>query len=178
MSTFGKKLQKLRQSKNLSQQELSDTLNIGRSTLANYEQGKREPNFDTIKKVANYFNVSVDYLFGYNDCCDNSCTCGTRIKEALRIRGMKQSELAKKTGISKSMISEYLHDKYEPKQGNVQLIAEALNIPINYLLGQEDNKNILPNEYYNLNEQGKEMVIEYIQMLSMNEKYSIQRKQK
>ncbi|MBS6025950.1 MAG: helix-turn-helix transcriptional regulator [Paeniclostridium sordellii] len=50
-----------------------------------------------------------------------------RIKEALKIRDMKQSELSKLTGISKGALSSYISGTYEPKQRNIYKIAEALN---------------------------------------------------
>lgn len=54
----------LRKSKNLTQEQLAIKLGIQRSTYSNYEGGKREPDFDTAKLVADFFEVSVDYLMG------------------------------------------------------------------------------------------------------------------
>ena len=54
----------LRDGKDLKQKELAEILGISRSTLASYEQGRREPDFDTLQKIADYFNVSTDYLLG------------------------------------------------------------------------------------------------------------------
>lgn len=65
MTTFGDRLKQLRLKAGLSQQELSNELKIGRSTLANYEQGKREPNFETLEIIADYFNVDMNFLTGY-----------------------------------------------------------------------------------------------------------------
>ena len=65
MGGFGERLKQLRLNSGLSQQELSDELNIGRSTLANYEQGKREPNFETLEIIADYFNVDMNFLTGW-----------------------------------------------------------------------------------------------------------------
>ena len=48
-----------------------------------------------------------------------------RIKEGLEIRNMKQIDLSRLTGISRSMITEYLKGKYEPRQDNIYLIAKA-----------------------------------------------------
>ena len=44
------------------------------TAISNYEAGKREPEFDTIKKLASYFNVSVDYLIGFSDLKDKPLT--------------------------------------------------------------------------------------------------------
>jgi repressor LexA len=61
-SSFCTILKQLRVENNLSQQELADALQIGRSTLANYEQGKRNPDFQTLKEISRFFNVDIDYL--------------------------------------------------------------------------------------------------------------------
>lgn len=64
MPTFADRLKKLRLEKKLTQAELADRLNIGRSALAMYELGKRTPKYKTIDKFADFFNVSADYLRG------------------------------------------------------------------------------------------------------------------
>ncbi|KPC75514.1 helix-turn-helix domain-containing protein [Laceyella sacchari] len=61
---FNERLIALRKAKKLSQYELADQLNFTRGQIANYEQGKRKPDIDTLKKIATFFNVSLDYLTG------------------------------------------------------------------------------------------------------------------
>lgn len=56
------KLKILRNKKGLTQQDLSDILHIARSTYAQYELGSREPDYETLKKIAQFYNVSLDYL--------------------------------------------------------------------------------------------------------------------
>lgn len=58
----GNKLRKIRENKGLLQKEVADALKISTSTIGMYEQNRREPDNDTLKKIANYFNVSTDYL--------------------------------------------------------------------------------------------------------------------
>nr|DAL87881.1 MAG TPA: repressor protein [Caudoviricetes sp.] len=61
---YGQRLKSLRESKDLSQQELADRLKINRSTYARYELGQTQPDFDTLQKLADYFDVSTDYILG------------------------------------------------------------------------------------------------------------------
>lgn len=61
---FNEKLADLRKKRGLSQYKLADELGFSRGQIANYEQGKREPDFETLKKLAEYFNVTTDYLLG------------------------------------------------------------------------------------------------------------------
>lgn len=58
----GNKLKKMRENKGLLQKEVADALKISTSTIGMYEQNRREPDNETLKKISNYFNVSTDYL--------------------------------------------------------------------------------------------------------------------
>lgn len=64
MSSFKTVLKSLRNSRNLTQEELAQKLNIGRSRISMYESGQREPDFETTELIADFFNVDVDYLLG------------------------------------------------------------------------------------------------------------------
>ena len=61
---FAKRLKELRKSKKMSQKELADILSVSPSTIGMYEQGRRKPDPDTLKLLANYFDVSIDYILG------------------------------------------------------------------------------------------------------------------
>lgn len=62
-------------------------------------------------------------------------TIAERMREALNLRGMKQTELVELTGIGKSSISTYLSGEYEPKQRNIYKISEALRVSEAWLMG-------------------------------------------
>ena len=64
-------------------------------------------------------------------------TTAVRLKRALEIRNMRQSDLVEKTGIGKSSISTYLSGEYEPKQKNIYKIAKVLNISEAWLMGYD-----------------------------------------
>ena len=59
---FGDILRNLINDREITQRRLASDLNIAPSTLGNYIQDSREPDFQTLKDIANYFNVTVDYL--------------------------------------------------------------------------------------------------------------------
>lgn len=61
---LGKRLAELRNQKGLSQYELAERLGFSRGKLANYEQGSRQPDYGTLEIIADFFNVSIDYLVG------------------------------------------------------------------------------------------------------------------
>lgn len=62
MSKFSNKFKELRKDSGLTQGELAKAINISRSAVAMYEQGNREPDFETLEKIADYFNVRMAEL--------------------------------------------------------------------------------------------------------------------
>ena len=58
------RLKNLREDKNIKQKDLALYLDVSSSTIGKYEVGKREPNIEKLNKIADYFNVSIDYLVG------------------------------------------------------------------------------------------------------------------
>ena len=61
---FNENLKEARLKSGLSQKDLSKNIGVAKSTYSLYESGKREPNVDTIKKIASALNVSADMLLG------------------------------------------------------------------------------------------------------------------
>lgn len=62
MNSFGERLKTLRNSKKLKQEELAQKINISKSAIGMYERNEREPSFEILEKLANYFEVSTDFL--------------------------------------------------------------------------------------------------------------------
>ncbi len=80
----GNKLRRLRENKGLLQKQLANDLNIKTSTIGMYEQGRREPDNETLKRIANYFEVSTDYLLDNTKECKNE-------KEAIEKEALKNA---------------------------------------------------------------------------------------
>lgn len=66
MATLGGKLRALREESGRTQREMAELLSVNRVSYTQYENDKRTPPPDTLKKIADIFNVSVDYLLGGN----------------------------------------------------------------------------------------------------------------
>lgn len=62
---FSDTLRMLIEEKDITQKELAKQLHLAPSTLGSYVQGSREPDFSTLKQIADYFEVSTDYLLGH-----------------------------------------------------------------------------------------------------------------
>lgn len=61
------RIKELRQERNLSLRDLASELNIAYSSLGKYERGDQQPSFETLIKIADYFNVTTDYLIGRDE---------------------------------------------------------------------------------------------------------------
>jgi len=63
---------------------------------------------------------------------------GRRLTQAMEDRGMKPADLSRKTGISKSSISRYMNDEYNPNATKLAIISQALDVNEVWLLGYDD----------------------------------------
>lgn len=61
-----------------------------------------------------------------------------RLVRAMFLKGIRQADIVDKTGIDKASVSLYVHGKYMPNAGNMEKIARALGVSVEYLLGKED----------------------------------------
>lgn len=67
MSVFSERLKELRLSKRLTLEQLGIKLGLSKSSINMYERGEREPSFENLEAIADYFNVDLDYLLGKSD---------------------------------------------------------------------------------------------------------------
>lgn len=67
METLGYKIKRKRKSKKLTQQKITEKLNINRVTCQGYETDKHKPDIDTLSKLADILETSTDYLLGRYD---------------------------------------------------------------------------------------------------------------
>ena len=89
MASFPEILTYLRKSKGLTQKELSIILGLRPSTVSMYENGRREPSFEILEAIADFFNVDMNYLMSGSSNSDelvNSDPALTVYLEELRTR--------------------------------------------------------------------------------------------
>lgn len=67
MLKFSEQLKNLRKSKNLTQKQLAINIGASERGIQNYELGTRKPTYDMLIALADYFDVSIDYLVGRTD---------------------------------------------------------------------------------------------------------------
>jgi transcriptional regulator with XRE-family HTH domain len=79
LKTFAKRLKQLREEHHLTQDELAVEVNLKKSTLSKYENKLAEPRFSNVKKIADFFDVSVNWLMGDSDIRDKTIDSGNLI---------------------------------------------------------------------------------------------------
>lgn len=62
-----KTIRELRKQRNITAKQLGAIINVAESTMSLYENGKRNPDYETLRKLADYFDVSTDYLLGRSE---------------------------------------------------------------------------------------------------------------
>ncbi len=67
MKIFSEKLKQLRIENGLNQTQLGQVLSVDQRTISNWENAIREPNYDMLLKISDYFEVSTDFLLGKVD---------------------------------------------------------------------------------------------------------------
>lgn len=115
ISRFYNRLKNLRVENNLHQKDLAEILGFAQTTIANYEQGKRFPDEETLLKIADFFNVSLDYLLGRSEI--NSCNEDFTLRDSLQFSKsfIDPTMLALKNSYYNALIS-----------GNLQLASELI----------------------------------------------------
>ena len=78
-------IKNLRKQINKTQEEVAKDLQLQKQTFQNYELGKREPDIETLKKIADYFDVSLDYLCNRPRPYDLPSTTTKDQKEAINL---------------------------------------------------------------------------------------------
>ncbi len=61
---FAERLKELRKGKNMTQVQLAEALGVSKGTIAMWEIGKREPNFETLNRLSDIFDKRIDYILG------------------------------------------------------------------------------------------------------------------
>lgn len=64
---LAERLKELRKERDLRQEQIAVAIDVGMSTYCRYEQGKREPNASVLWRMADYYDVTVDYLLGRSE---------------------------------------------------------------------------------------------------------------
>lgn len=141
---FSQRLKELRLKKGLTQTELGEKVGVKQNTFTNWENGKREPNFETLLKLASILNTTTSYLLGESDIYYGYGSkefkvkiFGTRLREVRKSKKLTQVELANMLNISQKSYSHWETQKTEPTLENVVKLADLFDVSLDWLFGRE-----------------------------------------
>ena len=150
-NSFSLKLKELRQKNNLTQDQLADELNTryhlneSKATISQFEHNKRIPDLDRLINIADYFQVSLDYLCSNKSNDNVRCTNpGTRIKRLIKKNGLSQKEFVEKFNEkygysdSEATVSQYVNNKRTPEIDKMVKIANFFNVTLDYIMCRTD----------------------------------------
>lgn len=121
----------------LSQEQLAKKLNVARSTVAMWENGSSFPDIDTLKAIADFFGVSVNYLLSEPSLPTPQKPIDTnRLRELRLSKGLKQAELAAKLNITQGALSGWETGRYSIGNNDLRILANFFGVSIDYLLGE------------------------------------------
>ena len=109
--SIGNRIADLRTNNHMSQFQLAKVLGIGTSTLGMYETNKRKPSPKVLNKIADYFDVSTDYLLGRKSKADkvHNATVDEALGTIMSFEGQPVTEHDKK--VMKNLLESYLRNK-------------------------------------------------------------------
>ena len=109
---FSKRLKKLRNEKDISQEELARLLNISRTSVTNYELGRNEASAQVLNKLSEIFNCSIDYLLGKSDTRNyDKDEQEFRFAYHKEMEGLTEDEIADALRFYKEMKKKYEQNK-------------------------------------------------------------------
>ncbi|MCU9809307.1 helix-turn-helix domain-containing protein [Paraclostridium sp. AKS46] len=156
MNTFGNILRELRKEKGLSGKELADVLKVHKGSISNWETDRRSPDKEMLNTIAEYFEVSVDYLLGRTNIKNldinkkgdiehinpnpSKLIFANHLKQLRESTGLSQVDLAKIIGVSPSTIGMYEQGRRTPDLEVLTEIATHFQVSVDYLLGRTSIK--------------------------------------
>lgn len=132
---LGERLKLLRESCGILQKELANQLGLSQQTISLYESGKRQPDYETLKDIANYFDVTTDFLLGIEKNDEGTEKFAYRLKELRNEKEMTQQELATKLNLGRTAIANYETGRTSPDIKTLRKMAIIFETSTDYLLG-------------------------------------------
>lgn len=158
------RIKELREEKGLTLEKLGEKVDIAKNTLSRYESGKREPKLETWQQLADYFDVSVPYLQGFEMQTPN------RLKELRQKKHLTLDDIETKTGIKRGTYSNYENGNTEPKLEVWQELAHFFNVSVPYLQGFDEHKSNRLKELRNKKGMSQSQFVQAFNELLVSEK--------
>ncbi|SHN87981.1 helix-turn-helix domain-containing protein [Desulfitobacterium chlororespirans] len=142
--TLGSRIREYRLKRGLTQSQIAEKLNMTESNFSSYERDKSVPPSEVLNKIADYLNVSTDYLLGrkklkLTKIYYEEVTVGQRIKELRKEKRLTQQALAKYLDISQQAIVRWESGTSEPSSSKLAKLCQVFNVSSDYVLGLTEN---------------------------------------
>lgn len=142
LSKLSETLNELITLNNLTEETLAENSGIPISCISVYIREKQTPYVDTLLKLADYFNCSVDYLLGRTDnpnkkACSKNVPFAQRFNEILTANNCTSYKSFEKTEIKKSSFYAWKRGESLPTLDNLVSLADFFDCSVDYILGRE-----------------------------------------
>lgn len=143
------RISNIREEKELTQQQLASIIGGSRVNISNWENEKEFPNINRVNKIADYFQVSIDYIFHlsnkkkYADLKSGEIiksVAGQRLKTFRKENNLTLRKLAEQLNTTSSTISAYETGKTLILTAFAIQICQKYKISMDWLYGKRDNK--------------------------------------
>lgn len=130
----------LRREAGMNQLDLAETLGLSQQAISKYENGKAEPDSDTLKQLSRLFNVSVDYIIGNSDKREHSSLNQKDEKDISKTLDMLMEQIEN----NENEPLNYNGERVDPE--DMELLKDALGIALKRIK-KKNKEKYTPNKY-------------------------------
>ena len=142
--TLGDRIKKLRKQNKLSQESLANLISVNVQNVYRYEKGIiTDLPISRIDKLAQALNTTTDYLINGNTYTQDMTSIGERIKYLRTNKGLTQTELGDKFGVTKTAVSNQEKNFREPNIETIDKLSKIFNVSVEYLINGNQSNNLL-----------------------------------
>lgn len=151
---YSERLKSLREQENIKQTTLAEIINVGNKAYSHYENEKYIIPINHLNTICNYFNVSLDFIFGFTDNKNykiknkdiDFALSGEMLKNFRKENKITQDALAKVLNIDRSAISKYEKGIHIIATPFLYTICKKYGISADYLLGKTNSPKFYDKE--------------------------------
>lgn len=123
---FGENLSKLRRMQGIMRKDLAKSLDISEVSVGAYENGKRQPNYEMLFKIADYFGITVDELLGHTKTDNSAAVADYRLKRA--IKNLSTVGIVRRTNKDRYVLTIYNDKKFEFNAESEGMTVESFDL--------------------------------------------------
>ncbi len=145
MDNVGIRIKNLRKESGITQRELANFVCCSGQVVSNIERGYTKPSPEILAKIAYFFNVSTDYLFGQSNSrwiadspYSRTDTFSKRISERMQHLQMNVSSLANFADINEDLCKDIISSNTKPNIDTISKLASVLCTTTDFLIGSSD----------------------------------------